>query len=313
MDVEDLFPEIIRSVKGCDEPTMQDALIRAARIFCRRTWYVRREVSLYTSPPPAPTGVAAVAGNDQVTLTWKPAPNATAYFVNQGTASGHETPGNVAITGTSAVIAGLTNGTPYFFTVTAANGPGNSSASSEVTATPNGSATNTPASPLPAPQTYAALLLSDGLEDVIDVRYMQCRDGSGSTWAMGPATAADMDPKRGAQRPRAYAFTPPNQATLYPVPNGVYTITALCPVQPKKDGVWIPDELALNYDDCIGSGALEWILNQRGDELYDPQQAAVEGGKFYAGISRAKAEAIRDMQQYGARVQAAPFIARRRW
>lgn len=312
-DVYDLFSEIRRSIKGCDEPTMQDALIRAARIFCRKTWYVRREVSFYTAVPAAPTGAAAVAGNGQVTLNWNASPNATGYFVDQGTTTGEETPGSVVITGNSSVITGLTNGTPYFFTITAANGVGNSPSSSEVTATPSGSASNTPATPLPASQTYSVQLLDDGIEDVLDVRYMQCRDSSGSTWPMGPMSASGADPKRGAQRPRGFSFTPPNQVNLYPVPNGIYTITCLCPVQPKKDGVWIPDELAQNYDDVIGSGALQWILSQRGDDLYDPEQAAIEGNTFNAGISRAKAEAIRDMQQYNARVQPFPFIVNRRW
>ena len=41
-DVQDLFAEIRRAVKGCPEPTLQDAVIRAARAFCSETWILRR-------------------------------------------------------------------------------------------------------------------------------------------------------------------------------------------------------------------------------------------------------------------------------
>lgn len=47
-DVQDFFPEIRRAVKGCPEPTLQDALIRAARMFCSETWVLRRVQSLTT-------------------------------------------------------------------------------------------------------------------------------------------------------------------------------------------------------------------------------------------------------------------------
>lgn len=43
MDIEDLYGDIRRQVRGCPEDTMRDALVRAARTFCRETWYIRRQ------------------------------------------------------------------------------------------------------------------------------------------------------------------------------------------------------------------------------------------------------------------------------
>ena len=85
--------------------------------------------------PGAPTGLAAVPGNGQVTLSWAaPASDGgspvTGYHVYQGASPGGET-GPVScspVTATSCTVTGLTNGTTYYFKVTAVNrvgeGPG---------------------------------------------------------------------------------------------------------------------------------------------------------------------------------------------
>jgi len=94
------------------------------------------------SPPPdlpaPPTGVVAAAGNGQVTLSWTASAGATSYSVYEGATSGGEskTPVLTGIAATTATITGLTDGTEYFFTVSAVNAGGSSAASTEVAATP---------------------------------------------------------------------------------------------------------------------------------------------------------------------------------
>ena len=91
------------------------------------------------SLPPAPTGLTATASNAQVSLAWTGSSGATSYNVYSGTTSGGEssTPIATGITGTTDTVTGLTNGTPYFFTVAAVNAAGTSGMSNEQSATPS--------------------------------------------------------------------------------------------------------------------------------------------------------------------------------
>jgi hypothetical protein len=87
--------------------------------------------------PPAPKGLAATAGNGSVGLTWGAGAGATSYSVYRGTSPGAE--GTTPIgttTSTSFTDTGLTNGTAYYYKVTASNSAGTSPSSNEATATP---------------------------------------------------------------------------------------------------------------------------------------------------------------------------------
>ncbi len=86
--------------------------------------------------PPAPTGVTATAGNGQVTLNWTAVAGADSYNIYRGTASGQEAwVVNVSTPGFTDT--GLTDGTTYFYTVTAGDGNLEGPQSSEVSATPS--------------------------------------------------------------------------------------------------------------------------------------------------------------------------------
>jgi subtilase family serine protease len=89
-----------------------------------------------TTVPNAPTALAATRGNAQVSLTWTGRAGATSYNVKRGSASGgpYSTVGSP--TGTSFTDSGLTNGTTYFYVVTAVNSVGESGNSNEASATP---------------------------------------------------------------------------------------------------------------------------------------------------------------------------------
>ncbi|MGC1418350.1 MAG: fibronectin type III domain-containing protein, partial [Candidatus Acidiferrum sp.] len=88
------------------------------------------------SPPAAPAGLQAAAGNAQVILTWTASSGATSYHVKRGTTSGGPYTQVAAPTSTSYTDTGLTNGTTYYYVVSALNATGESANSSQVSATP---------------------------------------------------------------------------------------------------------------------------------------------------------------------------------
>src|SRR5271165_4702094 len=85
--------------------------------------------------PPTPTGVNAAPGNAQVVLTWNASSGATSYNVKRSTTSGAEV--TIATSATASYTdTAVTNGTPYYYEVSAVNSAGESANSGEVTATP---------------------------------------------------------------------------------------------------------------------------------------------------------------------------------
>jgi len=97
--------------------------------------YVHSNTNNNSGVPPVVTGLRATAGNAQVALSWNITSWGTSYNVKRSTASGSE------VTFTNISVAnytdtGLTNGTTYFYVVSATNSAGEGVNSSEVSAAP---------------------------------------------------------------------------------------------------------------------------------------------------------------------------------
>jgi glucuronoarabinoxylan endo-1,4-beta-xylanase len=86
--------------------------------------------------PIAPTGATAMAGNAQVALSWNTVSGATGYYANRATASGGPYTRLASVATASFTDTGLTNGTTYFYVITAFNASGIGAQSSQVSATP---------------------------------------------------------------------------------------------------------------------------------------------------------------------------------
>lgn len=88
--------------------------------------------------PAAPTGLTATAGNDQVALAWNASSGATGYDIYRGTTSGGEstTPIATDVSGTSFTDSNVSDGTTYYYEVTALNGTLQSGDSNQASATP---------------------------------------------------------------------------------------------------------------------------------------------------------------------------------
>jgi fibronectin type 3 domain-containing protein len=97
--------------------------------------------SLSQAPPGAPTGLAAVAGDASVSLSWS-APSldggspVTSYRVYRGTSAGSEAFLASASAATSYVDTGASNGTTYYYKVSAVNANGEGPLSTGASATP---------------------------------------------------------------------------------------------------------------------------------------------------------------------------------
>jgi fibronectin type 3 domain-containing protein len=105
-----------------------------------------------TTVPAAPTGLAAAAGNAQVALTWSASSGATGYYVKRSTTTGGPYTQVATQAAANDTDTGLTNGTKYFYVVSAYNSAGQSADSTEVSATPV----------LPAPGAPAGLAATPG-------------------------------------------------------------------------------------------------------------------------------------------------------
>ena len=88
------------------------------------------------SAPAAPTGLSAAAGNAQIALTWTASTGATTYTLYRSNSSGTETSYRTGLTATSFTDTALTNGTAYYYKVTAVNSIGESAKSNEANAAP---------------------------------------------------------------------------------------------------------------------------------------------------------------------------------
>jgi fibronectin type 3 domain-containing protein len=87
------------------------------------------------SPPAAPTGLIATPGNAKATLSWTASSGASFYNVKRAAVSGGPYTTVASPTTTSYVNTGLTNGTTYFYVVSAVNAGGEGANSAQASAT----------------------------------------------------------------------------------------------------------------------------------------------------------------------------------
>ena len=106
-------------------------------------------VAVTPTPPTAPQGVQATAGDTEVTIAWTTVSGADSYTVYWNNTGGVTTANSSIAPGgaTQIIHSGLTNDTEYFYRVSASNTGGESALSTEVSATPVAQSTEPPAQP----------------------------------------------------------------------------------------------------------------------------------------------------------------------
>jgi len=166
--------------------------------------------------PAAPAGAAATAGNTQVTLTWNAVAEASSYNVYWSTNAG-VTPGNgtqIAGAVSPLVQTGLSNGTTYYYVVTAVNALGESAPSAQVSAAP--------AAPIATPGAPTGLAASSGDGQVL----ISWNPVAGAaSYNLYWSTNAGFTPATGTQIPGA--TSPYTQTTLVDGTTYYYLVTAV--------------------------------------------------------------------------------------
>ena len=94
------------------------------------------------NPPATPSGLTVTAGNAQVSLSWNSSSGATSYNVKRGLSSTGAFSNIASPATTGYTDTTVTNGTTYYYVVSAVNAHGESGNSAQASGTPNAPATN---------------------------------------------------------------------------------------------------------------------------------------------------------------------------
>ena len=96
--------------------------------------------------------------------------------------------------------------------------------------------------------------------------------------------------------PQVYTQIEPDEIILVPGPDkdalgGMKLVVA---VQPTSDAVEIDDSVFNYYAEPLAYGARARLVETAGQPYYDPQSAPMLWGRFYGGVSEAKARRMRE-------------------
>jgi aryl-phospho-beta-D-glucosidase BglC (GH1 family)/fibronectin type 3 domain-containing protein len=144
-------PEGTMTVQAVTNPSSFRYLryIGPANAFCN---VAEVEFDGHPAVPSVPTNLVVAPGNAQVALTWNTASDAASYNVKRATVSGGPYSTIANVTGTGYTNTGLSNGTTYYYVVSAVNAGGESANSAQTSATPQ----------VPAPPAPAGLVATGG-------------------------------------------------------------------------------------------------------------------------------------------------------
>jgi hypothetical protein len=112
--------------------------------------------------------------------------------------------------------------------------------------------------------------------------------------------------------PRYVTQFEPGEITLVPGPDDKIAapraMKLLVAVQPTPDAQEIDDSVFNYYSEALAYGARARLVETAGQPYYDPNSAPMLWGKFYAGVSEAKARRMREHGRAVQSVQMRPFV-----
>ena len=123
-----------RAVSGLNNGTVYYFVVTAYNTGGESGYSNEKVATPQIPPPSSPTLNTAAAGSSQVSLEWSSVSTAAGYKVKYGTAPGSYTTAQDVGNVTNFTVTNLTNGTIYYFVVTAYNAGGESGYSNELSA-----------------------------------------------------------------------------------------------------------------------------------------------------------------------------------
>lgn len=152
---------------------------------------------------------------------------------------------------------------------------------------------------------------SDPLLEIIGVRAMSGSQTIGNQlqiWKIDKSDSTGWDPNFPPNLPIMYQYIPEGKFALFPLPNGIYNLTATVQLQPKQGGVMLPSPLVAKWQNELEAGALAYLYRIKGQAWSDPQAALASAKEFQAGINNAKADEQRSYNTGSNRAKPRRFI-----
>lgn len=212
-----------------------------------------RVLGAFVSLPSAPTNLQMTPGYGMVGLSWSASPGATSYNVKRSTNSGAEVT-IINTTNTNCGDTGLTNGTAYYYVVSALNIAGQGSNSSEVSATPMA----------PVPGSYAALVVTNyplaywPLGETNGLIAYDLVGGYNGNYIGGVTLGQPGVPTVGFLAPR-YAALFDGTSDYVVIPKGPFNITSAITTV-----AWVNVPVTPHFSGIIGRGDSSWRMSVNG-------------------------------------------------
>lgn len=131
-------------------------------------------------------------------------------------------------------------------------------------------------------------------EEIIAAKHAQVADTQGNISPMRFPYGTTLNPMVGAQQPWEITYIPEGWLQFNPTPDQAYNLLVECITQPILEADTIADELVRKWSRALGYGALAWVLRQKSEDWFDPQESDSYTSKFSAEIIKARTMAAFD-------------------
>jgi fibronectin type 3 domain-containing protein len=163
--------------------------------------------------PAAPAGLTAIQGNGEASLTWTAVSGATDYVLYRGTVSGGPYSFIAQTQGTGHTNRSISNGTPYYYVVTALNADGQSPYSPPVSVTPTPTVLKAPDGVTAIPGNGEVSLVWNPVTSAVSYNVLRGTSKGGPYTLLTPAATGPSFTDRGLSNGAQYFYVVQTMST----------------------------------------------------------------------------------------------------